>query len=96
MERNKQNKHVVCKKDIYVNNGISNVDSDTVDNGDDDWVDNGNDSANKHLTPLSQPDDCCLIDRSKQNKHVICNKYDEVDNGVDNVEDDSVDNADDG
>ena len=55
------------------------------DNGD--GVDNSDDSANKHLTHFSQTVDCCLTERSMQNKHVVGNK----DNGVD----DSVDNSDD-
>ena len=52
-----------------------------------DSVDNSDDGADKHLTHLSQAVDCCLTERSKQNKHVVGNK----DNGVD----DSVDNSDD-
>eukprot|EP00957_Ditylum_brightwellii_P136149 10383527-Ditylum_brightwellii.AAC.1 len=40
------------------------------------------------------------MERSKQNKHVVCNKDDDVDddvdNGVDNGDNDSVDDGDDG
>eukprot|EP00957_Ditylum_brightwellii_P057211 4335150-Ditylum_brightwellii.AAC.1 len=76
MERSKQNKHVVCDKD------------NDVDNGGDDGVDDGvgNDSvddvdgADKHFTYLSQADDCCLTEGSKQNKHVVCDKDNDVGN----------------
>eukprot|EP00957_Ditylum_brightwellii_P177855 13546991-Ditylum_brightwellii.AAC.1 len=50
------------------------------DNGD--GIDNSYDGANKHLTHLSQAVDCCLMERSKQNKHVIGDKDDDVDNNV--------------
>eukprot|EP00957_Ditylum_brightwellii_P199575 15213714-Ditylum_brightwellii.AAC.1 len=66
-----------------------------VDNGDDDSVDNGDDGADKHLTHLSQAADCCLMERSKQNKHLVCDGDDDVDNGVNNGDDDSVDDGDD-
>eukprot|EP00957_Ditylum_brightwellii_P100681 7673206-Ditylum_brightwellii.AAC.1 len=33
--------------------------------------------------------------RSKQNEHLVCNKYDDVDNGVDDGDDDNVGNGDD-
>eukprot|EP00957_Ditylum_brightwellii_P090503 6892210-Ditylum_brightwellii.AAC.1 len=67
-------------------------------------VDNSDDGADKHLTHLSQGIDCHLTRRSKQNKHVVGNKDDDVDdnvddgddNSVDNGDDDSVDNSDDG
>eukprot|EP00957_Ditylum_brightwellii_P078725 5985748-Ditylum_brightwellii.AAC.1 len=59
-------------------------------------VDDGVDNADKHIIHLSQAADCCLTERSKQNKHVVCNKDDDVDNdvdnGVDNGDNDSVDN----
>eukprot|EP00957_Ditylum_brightwellii_P164429 12518599-Ditylum_brightwellii.AAC.1 len=98
MERSKQNKHVACNKDNDVDDGVDdgvdNDDNDGVDDGDD-----GDDSADKHLIPLSQAADCCLMERSKQNKHVNCNKDydvdDDVDNGVDHGDNDSVDNGDD-
>eukprot|EP00957_Ditylum_brightwellii_P157930 12021353-Ditylum_brightwellii.AAC.1 len=64
-ERSNQNEHVVCNKDDDVGNGVDNGEDDNVDNG----VDNGVDGADKHLTHLSQVADCCLADRSKQNKH---------------------------
>eukprot|EP00957_Ditylum_brightwellii_P151112 11506801-Ditylum_brightwellii.AAC.1 len=59
-------------------------------------VDNDVDGADKHLTHLSQAVDCCLTDRSKQNKHVVCNKDDDVNNDGDDGDDgdnDSVDNG---
>eukprot|EP00957_Ditylum_brightwellii_P134886 10283841-Ditylum_brightwellii.AAC.1 len=94
MERSKQNKHVVCNKDndvedsadTGVDNGNNDVVEDCVDNG----VDDGEDRADKHLTHLSQVADCCLIERSKQNKHAVCNKDNCVDNGVDSGDNDSV------
>ena len=57
-----------------------------VDDDNGDGVDNSDESANKPLTHPSQAVDCCLMERSKQNKHVVGNK----DNGVD----DSVANSD--
>eukprot|EP00957_Ditylum_brightwellii_P107368 8193098-Ditylum_brightwellii.AAC.1 len=89
-ERSKQNEHVVCNEDNDVDNG----DDDGVDDGDDDSDDGdggGADGADKHLTHLSQATDCCMMERSKQNKHVVCNEDDDVDNG----DDDSEDNGDD-
>eukprot|EP00957_Ditylum_brightwellii_P169757 12921510-Ditylum_brightwellii.AAC.1 len=67
MERSKQNKHIVCDEGISVDNG---VDNDSVDNGDDDGFDDGVDGADKHLAYLSQATDCCMMERSKQNKHL--------------------------
>eukprot|EP00957_Ditylum_brightwellii_P030882 2340089-Ditylum_brightwellii.AAC.1 len=70
MERSKQNKHIVCNKDNdgdnSVNNGVDNIVEDSVE----DVVDDGDDSADKHHTHLSQMTDCCLMERSKQNKHI--------------------------
>eukprot|EP00957_Ditylum_brightwellii_P025277 1913067-Ditylum_brightwellii.AAC.1 len=34
------------------------------------------------------------MERSKQNKHVICNRDNDGDNGIDNGDDDSVDDGD--
>eukprot|EP00957_Ditylum_brightwellii_P049769 3773822-Ditylum_brightwellii.AAC.1 len=65
MERSKQNKLVVGNKD----NGVDDSDDDSVDNGDVNSVDNSDDSDNKHLTLHLQALDCCLTERSKQNKH---------------------------
>eukprot|EP00957_Ditylum_brightwellii_P180388 13741229-Ditylum_brightwellii.AAC.1 len=96
MERSKQNEHVVCNKDDDVDDGIDNGDDDSVEDGDDDGVDDGDDGADKHLTHLSQVTDYCLMERSKQNEHVVCNKDDDVDDGIDNGDDDSVDGGDDG
>eukprot|EP00957_Ditylum_brightwellii_P194884 14846675-Ditylum_brightwellii.AAC.1 len=36
-----------------------------------------------------------MTERSKQNKHHVCDKDDDVNDGVDNGDDDSVDNCDD-
>eukprot|EP00957_Ditylum_brightwellii_P064989 4929832-Ditylum_brightwellii.AAC.1 len=80
MERSKQNKHVVCDKDDDVDDDVDNC----VDDGNDDSVDNGGDGfegADKHLTHLSQAADYSLVERSKQNKHVVCDKDDDVDDG---------------
>eukprot|EP00957_Ditylum_brightwellii_P105942 8080905-Ditylum_brightwellii.AAC.1 len=53
--------------------------------------------ADKHLTHLLQVADCCLMERSEQNKLVNCNKDDDVDDGVDNgVEDGDDDSVEDG
>eukprot|EP00957_Ditylum_brightwellii_P024162 1821566-Ditylum_brightwellii.AAC.1 len=66
MERSKRNKHVVCNKvdDVDDFDDDSDVDDDV-----DDGVDNGDDNAEKPLTHLSQAADCCLMERSKHNKH---------------------------
>eukprot|EP00957_Ditylum_brightwellii_P006627 502980-Ditylum_brightwellii.AAC.1 len=68
MERSKQNKHVVCDEDNDVDNGVDNGEDDSVED-DDDGVDDSVDGADKHLTHLSQAADCCLMERSEQNKH---------------------------
>eukprot|EP00957_Ditylum_brightwellii_P155624 11846203-Ditylum_brightwellii.AAC.1 len=45
----------------------------------------------------SQAADCCLMEKSEKNKHVVYNKDDDVDDdGVDNGDNDSVDDCDDG
>eukprot|EP00957_Ditylum_brightwellii_P155112 11807782-Ditylum_brightwellii.AAC.1 len=88
MERSKQNECVVGNKD----NGVDDNDDDSVDNS----VDNIDNGADKHLVHLSQAVDCCLMERSNQNKCVIGNKDDGDDDSVDNSVDDSVDNSDDG
>eukprot|EP00957_Ditylum_brightwellii_P084682 6439151-Ditylum_brightwellii.AAC.1 len=62
MERSKQNKHVVGNKD----DGVDDGDDGSVDSSVDSSVD---DSDDKHLTHLSQGVGCCLMERSKQNKH---------------------------
>eukprot|EP00957_Ditylum_brightwellii_P121992 9303734-Ditylum_brightwellii.AAC.1 len=94
MERREQNKHIICDNDNDddndVDDGNDNGDDDGVNNGDDGIDNSDDDGAVKHLSHLSQAADCCLMERSEQNKHVICNKADDVDNGVDN----DVDNAD--
>eukprot|EP00957_Ditylum_brightwellii_P064194 4870828-Ditylum_brightwellii.AAC.1 len=86
MERSKQKKHFVCDTDNDVDDDSDNC----VDNGDD-CVDDCNDNGDKHLTHLSQAADCCLMERSMQNKHVVCNK----DNNVEDCVDHCVDNGDD-
>eukprot|EP00957_Ditylum_brightwellii_P025278 1913067-Ditylum_brightwellii.AAC.2 len=94
MERNKQNKHVVCNEDDVVGNNVDNGDDDSVDNGNDYSVDSGDDDE-KHLTHLSQPADCCLMERKKAKNNDVCNKDNDDDNGVDNDDDYSVYNGDD-
>eukprot|EP00957_Ditylum_brightwellii_P162430 12369047-Ditylum_brightwellii.AAC.1 len=80
MERSNQNKHIVCNKADDVDDNIDN----DVDNGENNSVHNGvngySDSADKHLTHLSHVADYILMEKSKQNKHVVCNKDDDVDN----------------
>eukprot|EP00957_Ditylum_brightwellii_P074770 5682202-Ditylum_brightwellii.AAC.1 len=97
MEASKQNKHVVCNEDNDVDKGVDNCDDESFDDysvyhcGDHDY--NGDDGAEKHFTHLSQLADCCLKERSNQNKHVICNEDNDVGNDFDNG-DDGVDNND--
>eukprot|EP00957_Ditylum_brightwellii_P007276 553336-Ditylum_brightwellii.AAC.1 len=55
-------------------------------------VDDGADGVDKHLVHLSQVTDCCRTDRNKQNKHLVCNEDDDVDNGADDGDNDSVGN----
>eukprot|EP00957_Ditylum_brightwellii_P209745 15363024-Ditylum_brightwellii.AAC.1 len=102
MERSKQNKHVVCNKHYDVDNDVDNYDDNDVDNSDNDITDgvvdgddDGDDGVDKQLTHISQSADCCLMERSNQNKHVVCNKDNDVNNDFDNG-DDGVDNDDDG
>eukprot|EP00957_Ditylum_brightwellii_P114541 8733323-Ditylum_brightwellii.AAC.1 len=82
MDRNQQNKHLVCNEDDDVDNG----DDDSVGNGDDD----GAEGADKHLVHISQVADCCWVERHKQNKHLVCDEDDDVDDG----DDDSDEGAD--
>eukprot|EP00957_Ditylum_brightwellii_P171213 13033643-Ditylum_brightwellii.AAC.1 len=83
-----QNKDVVCNKD----NNVDDDSDDSVDNGDDDvfYCDKNGD---KHLTHLLNAADYWLMKRSKQQKHVVCNNDDGAENGVDNVDDDSVEDG---
>eukprot|EP00957_Ditylum_brightwellii_P025279 1913067-Ditylum_brightwellii.AAC.3 len=94
----KQNKHVICDKDNDVNNDVDCCDDDSADDSDGGGVDDGDDMADKHLTHLSQQADYCLIERIKKNKHDDCNEDDHdheyVDNGIDNGDNDSVENGD--
>eukprot|EP00957_Ditylum_brightwellii_P168297 12811761-Ditylum_brightwellii.AAC.1 len=62
MDRSKQNKHLGCKEDDDVDDGV--------DNGDDDSVNDGAERADKHLAHLSQAADFCMMEKSKQNKHL--------------------------
>eukprot|EP00957_Ditylum_brightwellii_P075871 5766207-Ditylum_brightwellii.AAC.1 len=57
-------------------------------------VDNSDDSTDKHLTHLSQGVNCHLTERSKQNEHIVGNKNNGDDDGVDNSVGDSDDGAD--
>eukprot|EP00957_Ditylum_brightwellii_P200283 15268224-Ditylum_brightwellii.AAC.1 len=81
-----------------VDDGVENGDDNGADNCDDDSVGDGNDSDDKHLTHLSQAAHCSLMERSKQDKHVVCNKEYNFDDGVDidtgNGDDDSVKDGD--
>eukprot|EP00957_Ditylum_brightwellii_P092071 7009845-Ditylum_brightwellii.AAC.1 len=70
MERSKQNKHLVCDEDDDVEYDVDNGDDDGVDDVGDDGVDDGAEGADKHLAHLSQAADCCMMERSKQNKHL--------------------------
>eukprot|EP00957_Ditylum_brightwellii_P013820 1041742-Ditylum_brightwellii.AAC.1 len=56
-------------------------------------VDNGAEGADKHFVHLSQAADCCKTERSKQNKHLVCNEDDGDDDGDDDGVDDSVDDG---
>eukprot|EP00957_Ditylum_brightwellii_P087072 6627435-Ditylum_brightwellii.AAC.1 len=62
-----------------------------VDDDNGDGADDNDDGANKHLTHLLQAVDCCLTERSDPNRFGNDGKE-----GVDNNNDDSVDNSDDG
>eukprot|EP00957_Ditylum_brightwellii_P174592 13293785-Ditylum_brightwellii.AAC.1 len=54
----------------------------STDNGEDDSEDNGEDYGV----------DCCWAIRSEQNKHLVWDEDDDVDDGTDNGEDDSEGN----
>eukprot|EP00957_Ditylum_brightwellii_P060619 4602964-Ditylum_brightwellii.AAC.1 len=84
MERNEQNKHLVCNEDDDVDYGVNNGNYDSIDNGDDDGVDDGAEGSDEHLVHLSQVADCCRTDRNKQNEHLVCNEDDGDDDGADN------------
>eukprot|EP00957_Ditylum_brightwellii_P040020 3028799-Ditylum_brightwellii.AAC.1 len=58
-------------------------------------VDDGAGGADKHLVHLSQVADCCMTKRRKQNKHLVCDEDDDVDDGADDSDNGSVDNGDD-
>eukprot|EP00957_Ditylum_brightwellii_P201065 15323912-Ditylum_brightwellii.AAC.1 len=64
-----------------------------LDNSVEDGADDGVDSADKHLTHLSQGFDCHLTQKSKQSKHDVGNKEDDVDNGVEDGVEDGVDDG---
>eukprot|EP00957_Ditylum_brightwellii_P141220 10759524-Ditylum_brightwellii.AAC.1 len=78
MERSKQNEHLVCNVDDDVDDG----DDDSVGNKNDDGVDDDAEGADKHLAHLSQAAGCYRMERSKQNKHLVCDEDDDVGNGV--------------
>eukprot|EP00957_Ditylum_brightwellii_P155143 11810450-Ditylum_brightwellii.AAC.1 len=50
-------------------------------------VDDSDDGADKHFTNLSQAVDCHLMERSKQNEHVVGDKDDGVGDSVENSDD---------
>eukprot|EP00957_Ditylum_brightwellii_P148563 11312123-Ditylum_brightwellii.AAC.1 len=58
-------------------------------------VDAGADGADKHLVHLSQVADCCRAEISKQNKHLVSNEDDDVDDGDVDGDNDSIGNSDD-
>eukprot|EP00957_Ditylum_brightwellii_P119524 9119312-Ditylum_brightwellii.AAC.1 len=77
------NKYLTHLSKLLVDNGDDDFDYD----GDNDGVDNDGYGADKHPALLSQASDCCLTEKSKQNKHVVCNKDNDIDdsnNGIDN------------
>eukprot|EP00957_Ditylum_brightwellii_P073560 5589480-Ditylum_brightwellii.AAC.1 len=78
-----QKEHLVSNEDDDADNGDVNGDDDSVGNGADDGADDGAEGAKKHLTHVSQVADCCLADRSKQNKHLVWDKDEDVDNFAD-------------
>eukprot|EP00957_Ditylum_brightwellii_P116798 8908455-Ditylum_brightwellii.AAC.1 len=91
MERSKQNKQLVSNEDNDFDNGVDNGEDDSVDDGMEDGMEDGADSADKHLAHLSQAAECCMIKRSKQNKQLVCVEDGDFDDGVDNGDNDSVD-----
>eukprot|EP00957_Ditylum_brightwellii_P074026 5624950-Ditylum_brightwellii.AAC.1 len=64
---------------VHACNGVK-TDGTVLFNG----VDNGAEGADKHLTHLSQAADCCLMERSEQNEHIVCDEDDDVEDAVDN------------
>eukprot|EP00957_Ditylum_brightwellii_P063834 4843675-Ditylum_brightwellii.AAC.1 len=69
MERSKQNERFVGDKDNGVDNSVNNSDN----------------SANKQFTHLQKLDDCCLTERSLQNKCVDDDNGDNVDDSDDSA-----------
>eukprot|EP00957_Ditylum_brightwellii_P186452 14195830-Ditylum_brightwellii.AAC.1 len=88
-DRNKQNEHLVYNDDD-VDDDVDDGDDNSVHDGVNDDVNDGADGADKHLVHLSQVADCCRTERSKRNKHLVCDE----DNDVDDGDDDSDDGAD--
>eukprot|EP00957_Ditylum_brightwellii_P065455 4965820-Ditylum_brightwellii.AAC.1 len=84
----------VCHDDV--DDGADDGDYDSVGNGDDDGVDDCAEGADKHLIHLSQAADCCKADRNEQNKHLVCDKDNDVDDGADDGDYDSVGYGDNG
>eukprot|EP00957_Ditylum_brightwellii_P068706 5215883-Ditylum_brightwellii.AAC.1 len=93
MERSEQNKHLVCNEDDDVDDGVNDGDDDIDDDGDDDGVDDGADGADKCLAHLSQAADFCRMERSEQNKHLVCDKDNDVDDGDNDIDDDGDDDG---
>eukprot|EP00957_Ditylum_brightwellii_P028655 2164691-Ditylum_brightwellii.AAC.1 len=62
---------MIVDEDNDVGKDAENGEDDSVGNGDHDGADDGADGAEKHLVYLSQVADCCWVDRSKQNKHLV-------------------------
>eukprot|EP00957_Ditylum_brightwellii_P021080 1588458-Ditylum_brightwellii.AAC.1 len=58
-------------------------------------VDDGAVGADKYHVHLSQAADCCRAERSEQNKHLVYDEDNDVDDRVVDGDDDSVDNGDD-
>eukprot|EP00957_Ditylum_brightwellii_P008925 675747-Ditylum_brightwellii.AAC.1 len=92
-EISKQKEYLVSNEDDDVHDGNVDGEDDGVGNGADDGADDG---AEKHLVHLSQVADCCLVDISKQNEHLVLEQDKDVHDGDVDGEDDSVGNGDDG
>eukprot|EP00957_Ditylum_brightwellii_P180136 13721831-Ditylum_brightwellii.AAC.1 len=62
---------------------------DSVGYGDDGGADDGADGAEKHFVYLAQVADCCRVEITKQNKHLVFKQDNDVHNGDVDGEDDS-------
>eukprot|EP00957_Ditylum_brightwellii_P138800 10580360-Ditylum_brightwellii.AAC.1 len=97
MERSKQNTYAVGNNNNGVGNSVDDSDGErskliecvngNKDYGVDNGVDNSVDDADKHLTHLSQANDCHLAERSKQIECVNDNKNNDVHYSVDDSND---------